>query len=621
VLNICIGGANALLESNCLSVGITATNVALTNTYVSPVVVTSVQYSNNTNPVVTRVSNAGSTSFDVRIQSPSGADVGAENVCYMVVEEGTWTIDGVNVEAQKYNSTTTSEAANGWVPDLQSYGQSYTTPVVIGQVMTENDPDFSVFWNQGASLNTPPSSSALSTGKTVCEDLDITRANETVGFIVVEAGHGTLAGVEYEAALGADTVAGAGNAPPYTYTFNTAFASTPTVATVQMSGVDGNNGGWAQTHGATMASTTSLFLSIDEDVIGDTERQHTSEQVSYVVFGGPVVFPVPGCTNNGQCDDGLFCNGAETCVGGSCQAGTDPCPGQTCDEVGDVCVAPAGQIEWGSTNTGGTSVTVNLTNSYTNPVIVASAQYANNTTPVVTRVSAVTGTSFDVRLQNPSGGAVVAEKISYIVVEEGVHTIGGVNIEAQTYTSTVTDENGSWVGEAQTYLQSYTNPVVLGQVMSENDPSWSVFWDYGTSRTSPPTAAALVTGKTVCEDTNVVRANETIGIIVFETNHGTLGGIEFEAALGADTVLGVTNTPPYTYTFNTAFGSVPTIAITTMAAMDGGNGGWGQVHGSTLATATSLFLSIDEDQIQDTERTHISEQVAYVVLHGAGSVP
>ncbi|UCC30407.1 MAG: S8 family serine peptidase [Phycisphaerales bacterium] len=43
------------------------------------------------------------------------------------------------------------------------------------------------------------------------------------------------------------------------------------------------------------------------------------------------------CLNNGHCDDGLFCNGAETCVGGSCQPGTDPCPGLGCDEVNDVC--------------------------------------------------------------------------------------------------------------------------------------------------------------------------------------------------------------------------------------------------------------------------------------------
>lgn len=47
---------------------------------------------------------------------------------------------------------------------------------------------------------------------------------------------------------------------------------------------------------------------------------------------------VTPCTTNGDCDDGLFCNGAETCSGGSCQAGSDPCPGEGCDEVNDVCV-------------------------------------------------------------------------------------------------------------------------------------------------------------------------------------------------------------------------------------------------------------------------------------------
>ncbi|MBN1514154.1 MAG: S8 family serine peptidase [Phycisphaerae bacterium] len=39
-----------------------------------------------------------------------------------------------------------------------------------------------------------------------------------------------------------------------------------------------------------------------------------------------------------ECDDGLFCNGAETCVGEVCQPGTDPCPGQLCREADDTCV-------------------------------------------------------------------------------------------------------------------------------------------------------------------------------------------------------------------------------------------------------------------------------------------
>ncbi|HUU85596.1 MAG TPA: S8 family serine peptidase, partial [Phycisphaerae bacterium] len=45
------------------------------------------------------------------------------------------------------------------------------------------------------------------------------------------------------------------------------------------------------------------------------------------------------CLGDGDCDDGLYCNGAETCdTSGLCQSGSDPCPGQLCRESDDTCV-------------------------------------------------------------------------------------------------------------------------------------------------------------------------------------------------------------------------------------------------------------------------------------------
>jgi len=43
------------------------------------------------------------------------------------------------------------------------------------------------------------------------------------------------------------------------------------------------------------------------------------------------------CVSNTDCDDGLWCNGAETCMDNLCQAGSDPCPGQICNEDDDAC--------------------------------------------------------------------------------------------------------------------------------------------------------------------------------------------------------------------------------------------------------------------------------------------
>ncbi|MFQ5414599.1 MAG: hypothetical protein ACE5E6_09100, partial [Phycisphaerae bacterium] len=47
--------------------------------------------------------------------------------------------------------------------------------------------------------------------------------------------------------------------------------------------------------------------------------------------------------DDGACDNGLFCDGAETCsVVAGCETGTAPCaPEEVCDEVDDTCVPPA----------------------------------------------------------------------------------------------------------------------------------------------------------------------------------------------------------------------------------------------------------------------------------------
>ncbi|MGH9870530.1 MAG: hypothetical protein ACREAA_20530 [Candidatus Polarisedimenticolia bacterium] len=54
-----------------------------------------------------------------------------------------------------------------------------------------------------------------------------------------------------------------------------------------------------------------------------------------------------GCTTHAECDDGLYCNGTETCdpVMG-CLAGAGPCPSKLCDEAADACFdcAPGGAL-------------------------------------------------------------------------------------------------------------------------------------------------------------------------------------------------------------------------------------------------------------------------------------
>jgi len=287
-----VAPAGLRLEAGVVvAVGGAAVTVPLANVYDSAVVVTSVSYAKNTAPVVTRVSNVTSTSFDVRLQNPGDlAVVVAESVHYLVVEAGAWTLpDGRAIEAQVVDSKVTDENSS-WAGQARSYLSSYTTPVVLGQVMTEKSLEWSTFWCAGGSRTAPPSASSLVAGKTVCEDPLVARADEMLGLIVIEAGTGVLAGSQYNVALGNDTVRDVTRSPPYEYALSPAFATTPTVALVTQAAMDGGNGSWAYLHGGAPLTPTTLRLAIDEDQVNDTERRHTTEQVGYIVLQHPIVY-------------------------------------------------------------------------------------------------------------------------------------------------------------------------------------------------------------------------------------------------------------------------------------------------------------------------------------------
>nr|NIR40303.1 hypothetical protein [Actinomycetota bacterium] len=206
--------------------------------------------------------------------------------------------------------------------------------------MSENDPDWSVFWSHSGYRAGPPSPTAIFAGKHVAEDPDVVRSPETLGIIVFEAGHGTIAGVEYEARLGPDTVAGIDNVPPFTYDFLQPFEAPPQVLLTVESAIDGINGGWAYAYGAPAATASQLFVVIDEDQVLDAERGHTTEQVAYVAFGAPTVFPASAC-GDGNVDPGEICDDGNTAGGDGCSAdclSDESCgngildPGEACDD-------------------------------------------------------------------------------------------------------------------------------------------------------------------------------------------------------------------------------------------------------------------------------------------------
>jgi PKD repeat protein len=126
---------------------------------------------------------------------------------------------------------------------------------------------------------------------------------------VVEAGSGTVNGIEYAAALGSDIVRGVTNAPPYNYSL--AAPAAPVSAVASTAAMDGGDGGWPLLYGANPVTAGNLALAYDEDQIANSERNHTTEQVAYMVFGSAGGNLAPTASFTDSCDH-LDCNFTDT---------------------------------------------------------------------------------------------------------------------------------------------------------------------------------------------------------------------------------------------------------------------------------------------------------------------
>jgi hypothetical protein len=262
--------------------------------------------------------------------------------------------------------------------------------------------------------------------------------------------------------------------------------------------------------------------------------------------------------------------------------------------------------------------TVGLGESYASPVIIATPIHGSGQTiPVATRISNITSTGFDLKLDRVDGlTGTVSYDVSIIAVEEGVYNQAehGVTMEAVTYTSTITSGKSGWTGEARSFQNTYTSPVVVGQVMSANDSNWSSFWSMGATRTDPVDASNLNVGKQVGEDPTTARADETVGYIVIESGSGSINGVAYEAGVGSDVVQGLDDSSsPYVYNLSGTLATASAAAV-DLAGMDGADGGRAVLSGASPIGPNSIGLHVTEDLLSDSEQNHTHEQVGYIVF-------
>lgn len=274
--------------------------------------------------------------------------------------------------------------------------------------------------------------------------------------------------------------------------------------------MDGSDGSWVVWYGDEPIST-NVKVAVDEDQVSDTERSHTTEQVGYWVFGA----------------------GMETIL----------------DKNGTI-IGETGVIE----TTGTSTSHVELSQTYTDPVVVVTSQYISGV-PAVVRVDNLISDSFDVFMQNPepsaSAGTPADTSVYYVVIEAGDYLLpGNIALEADTATITGVNYSGSWGSGNMLNIspvQTYTNPVVLGSVLTSNNSQWQSFWSSNGSSGSPATTSSIYVGRHTGAETTPTVVDETLGYIIVEQHSGTNNSFESRAQLTPDSVAGIDNAPPYQY--------------------------------------------------------------------------
>ena len=262
--------------------------------------------------------------------------------------------------------------------------------------------------------------------------------------------------------------------------------------------------------------------------------------------------------------------------------------------------------------------TIQLENTYQSMVVIATPHIPSSAySPVVTRIRNANGNSFDVKIQVPGGSTTNEYPVYFIVAEEGIYQeeFDGINMEVKKLSSSYTSDDSNWWDSRQSvaYDNSYNQPVVLGQVMSYNDPLWSVFYASGSSSGAIPDNTELRLSKHVGEDSNVERANEMLGYMVIEAGQYEIGDIPFEAGVTTNSIGGLSTLGS---TYDIAMSNANGV-IYSIAGMNGGNGGWPVLYGRTPILNGTLSLIFDEDQILDEERAHTTEEVAYLAFYEA----
>jgi Ca2+-binding RTX toxin-like protein len=542
-----------MAETGTASVTDAGLVISLSRQFVNPVVFAKTTTTNEATPVTVRITDIQSGTFTIELQEPNSED-GAhlvETVTWAVFEAGTWELeDGTRFEVGTVDSNKLSTA--GYENISFTSGMFDHTPTVLSQVQTDNGPDWVVSRQRNADANgvqlTMQEEEALNAGA---------HATETIGWIAFERSTGSWDGRAYETGATADSVTHAAS----TQGFTNPFGPAPGLLT-SLSRTDGGDPTSAR---ASNVTANGFDVAAQEEQSADPEVLHTTEAVDFFAIAGSGI---------------LSARKAQPII-----------------------------AEYGTVSADHNAITVNLTQSFLNPVIFANVTSANGGAPVTIRLDNIDGDSFDLWLQETSDldGIHNMEGVSWMAVEAGSWQLSdGTVLQAGTLESgSLTSQGFEQVNFGAAHFGS--TPTVLSQVQTNIGADWVTTRQQNASSTGVEIALQEEEAKN-----NSGHATEKLGWLAWGPGTSSVQDDVIEAGNTGDNV-GHGN---FNQAFTATFGTDP-VLLAQLSSFDGPDTASARVK--TVSTS-SFVVNTQEDATSDSEVTHTLETVDYIALNGDGQI-
>ena len=545
----------------------------------------------NPDPATVRIRNVTTTGFEVGVVESPGEDgiTTAMTVDYFAAEVGTYVFPGgirMVVGSQSIaNFQGRNVSGSSWA--VANFGFTFgSTPGVVTQIQTINSQptlsagDIGVPFLEVAMRNVNSSSMeiALERGETSTG----TVVAETVGFLAMESGDEVeVSGTDIKALRTAQNIRGWANGC-FTTSYSSPFTTTPLIIASQNTR-QGGDGGWARRCSVT---STEVGLNIDEDRAADTDRSHTNERAGVLAI--------------------------ESSFSGS-RNGNDL-------EAGQVTIASTGgAVTW-------TDITFPNPFDTTPRIFVLPSN--SGALPASVRVRNVTINGFQMAAFQPTGGlgAHPQMEVDYVAIEDGVYILASGDVFEVGVISTnlfQAGAGGSTGTETINFLESFSVPPAtlfgLQTVNNEINPdpnNVSVPWMTVAVTNLVASSATVAIERAEASAGTISQPEELAYFAVRDAANGQLvaldsGSVDYEMFNTPDNILGFDDGcffNSYADTYVTPH------VVASQITRDGNNGGWVRQCG---IQTTQIGLFIDEDQANDSERSHTTEEVAVFVFERA----